>query len=239
MAHPLPSQLQLADHVRACRVGNQVILLDLQRSRYIGVGGTQAHAVGNRIAGWPLPELQSPTDPEDGVIAPILHRLINDSMLVERTTSPRHQTAVPLAAASLNAEESNRSPFRFRHLVRLCRVTLIASHWVRKLSLEEIVQRVQALRARRTRNELAEEPALRQTVAVYLWLRPFVLTSFDQCLIDSLALLLYLASDGLFPTWVVGVRTQPFGAHSWLQQGATVVNDHHERVRRFEPILNV
>jgi len=64
-------------------------------------------------------------------------------------------------------------------------------------------------------------------------------TSRDHCLFDSLALLNFLALDGLSAHWVIGVKVQPFGAHSWLQQGSTVLNDQHDRVRRFTPILVV
>jgi len=80
---------------------------------------------------------------------------------------------------------------------------------------------------------------MRDGTAAYERLRPFVFTARDRCLYDSLALLGFLAKERHFPRWVVGVKTSPFGAHSWLQSGGTVVNDHHEYVRRFRPILVV
>jgi hypothetical protein len=35
------------------------------------------------------------------------------------------------------------------------------------------------------------------------------------------------------------VTTRPFGAHSWVQDGTMVLNDQHEHVRGFRPILVV
>jgi hypothetical protein len=49
----------------------------------------------------------------------------------------------------------------------------------------------------------------------------------------------YLSMYHVFPEWVIGVRTQPFGAHSWVQNGAVVLNDTPERVSSFTPILAV
>jgi hypothetical protein len=80
---------------------------------------------------------------------------------------------------------------------------------------------------------------MRDAIATYDRLRPLVLTKHDRCVHDSLTLLGFLASEGLFPHWVIGVKTGPFGAHSWVQSGATVLNDLHENVRRYRPILVV
>ena len=43
-----PDRLRLASHIRACNCGRGVILLDLQRDRYLGV--TESVSRG---AGWP------------------------------------------------------------------------------------------------------------------------------------------------------------------------------------------
>ena len=75
--------------------------------------------------------------------------------------------------------------------------------------------------------------------ARYTRLRPFALTTYDRCLNDSLALIHFLATQGHFPRWVIGVRVQPFGAHSWVQSGDVVLNDLPENVRHYRPILVV
>jgi len=82
-------------------------------------------------------------------------------------------------------------------------------------------------------------PRLRAALVTYEKLRPLVFTARDQCLFDSLALMNFLADECLFPRWVVGVKTSPFRAHSWVQFGDTVLNDQHENVRRFRSILVV
>jgi hypothetical protein len=64
-------------------------------------------------------------------------------------------------------------------------------------------------------------------------------TAHDRCLHDSLTLVRFLATKRLFPRWVIGVRTRPFAAHSWVQSGPTVLNDVHEHARDYRPILVV
>lgn len=61
----------------------------------------------------------------------------------------------------------------------------------------------------------------------------------DRCLPRSIALALRLARDGLAAQLVIGVRTSPFGAHSWAQHEDEVLNDSVEEVLRFTPILIV
>jgi hypothetical protein len=59
-----------------------------------------------------------------------------------------------------------------------------------------------------------------------------------SCLSDSLALLMFLSQYGLLPYWVFGVRMNPFGAHCWLQEGQTVVNDKLDAVLNYTPIMS-
>lgn len=100
-----------------------------------------------------------------------------------------------------------------------------------------------AVAARRARadasNHAISHAQLHRTMATYDRLRPLVFTARDQCLFDSLVLINFLAGKGLFPRWIVGVKASPFRAHSWVQWGDLVLNDQHQNVQRFKPILIV
>jgi hypothetical protein len=58
-----------------------------------------------------------------------------------------------------------------------------------------------------------------------------------KCLLRSFMLLRLLRRRGHDALWVFGVRTRPFGAHCWLQIGDVVLDDAHERLAPFHPIL--
>ena len=55
----------------------------------------------------------------------------------------------------------------------------------------------------------------------------------------ALDLRFFLARYGVFPTWVFGVKTDPFYPHCWIQQGDFVFNDTPDYIRGFSPILVV
>ena len=70
-------------------------------------------------------------------------------------------------------------------------------------------------------------------------LRLYSLTTLDQCLFHALALCRFLSPFGVFPSWVIGVRTHPWGAHSWVQCGDLVLDDTPEHVLEYTPLLIV
>ena len=85
----------------------------------------------------------------------------------------------------------------------------------------------------------AVHESIRVTALAFERLRPLAFSARDRCLHDSLSLAFFLLAQGLSARWVIGVKTNPFGAHSWVQSGRTVLNDQHEYVRAFRPILVV
>ena len=63
--------------------------------------------------------------------------------------------------------------------------------------------------------------------------------SHDQCLVRSLALARRLAAHGEAADLVIAVRTRPFSAHAWVQQGDLLLNERCDGVRGYSPILVV
>ncbi|SEJ92117.1 Transglutaminase-like superfamily protein [Sphingobium sp. AP50] len=64
-----------------------------------------------------------------------------------------------------------------------------------------------------------------------------ILSNRDRCLAHSIALRWRLEREGHGAALVFGVRLFPFQAHCWLQRGVTVLNDHHEHVAQYTPVL--
>lgn len=106
-------------------------------------------------------------------------------------------------------------------------------------TLEHITDQVARSAARLQDLRSGNRPRLDDTVAAFHALRPLLFTARDRCLNDSLALVAFLAREGIASRWVIGVRVQPFGAHAWVQVDGLVLNDLHENVRHYEPILVV
>jgi hypothetical protein len=234
-------QLWLATHVRACACDGQIILLDLRSSAYLGIDEAQCGALADRVGCWPRSpdsvRARTTSEGADRTVSRLMERgLLTDSPLKQ----PSHAT-VEEATSSLDIERSSRDPcIGSRRLTSFILTAVQTTWWMRCRSLHAITSAVQARRDRlQSHSASCSLDSIQAGTAAYERLRPFALSAHRNCLHDSLALVGFLASEGAFPRWVVGVKTRPFGAHSWVQMGTTVLNDQHETVRQFRPILVV
>lgn len=232
---------RLANHVRACVVGDQMIFLDMQRNKYVGVGGSNVPALSAAVLGTSQGDHAPPLPSSPEVMNEWLSRLRSQKLLSDtgdHETMKRPTLIEPIAG--LDTEDVRSDGHDWRHLVRLWQSTSITTAWLRRHTLADIADRVVYLRERRSNCRFIDDlEAMRVAVGTYLRLRPFALSTHDRCLNDSLTLVHFLASHGLFPRWVIGVSVNPFCAHSWVQSGSVVLNDAPERVRRYRPILVV
>jgi len=234
-------RLALAPHVRACASDGQVILLDLRNSAYLGLGGAACAALADQVDGWPRSAASLPERMTSEATQQTLTNLLQRGLLT--TGKPRESApaTVDEVTASLNAEDNApNAGVGIRRLARFLLSAVETSMWLRCRSLQAIAM---AVRARRDRLHSPSTPSsiesARSGTAAYERLRPFAFSAHKNCLHDSLALVAFLAAEDTFPRWVIGVKTRPFGAHSWVQMGTTVLNDQHEVVRQFRPILVV
>jgi hypothetical protein len=105
-------------------------------------------------------------------------------------------------------------------------------------SLSYVIQCLQASRARAMGREVQADTLI-GLLASYRRLRSLLFTSKNACLYDSLVLRRFLEYYGFFPLCIIGVKTGPFRAHAWVQEGDTVLNDVPECVCEFTPVLVV
>lgn len=235
--------LRLAPHVHACLSDDQVILLDLRRDKYLAVGGTQSRTLAAVVDGWPTSSVVADSLPTRCDLSATTKHLLRHGLLTDEQSDNLRLPAasVPEATESLDAEDAMPAtligPWR---VLRFLESVTVAAASLRCRSLFAIARAVAARRARLAgKSTPFSLEAARDSVAAYEWLRPLLFTSRDACLFDSLALVNFMAREGMFPRWVIGVKTHPFAAHSWVQVECTVLNDLHDHVRKFTPILAV
>lgn len=234
--------LGLASHVRARASDDQVILLDLRNSKYLGVGAAQSRALAGRVQGWPEITGAIHDCSTDASSSRLAATLLSRGLLTDTPSRQLPIATVDDATVSLDATDRDQScGAGAGRIARFLRSAAATTLWLRWRSLEAIATAVQARRDRASVSETTANSLAQMKVgtATYDRLRPFVFTARENCLYDSLALVGFLASEGLFPRWVIGVKTRPFAAHSWVQMGSTVLNDQHETIRQFRSILVV
>jgi hypothetical protein len=237
----------LSPHVHVCVAGKQVILLDLERDKYLALA--HAHPVGRWVRGWPLPKTgpvaaidddvaRRVPGPENGLLAKMISQglLVTDPTLgKEAAPVTPDQPKVALVEYDLHV----RPRATLGQLWSFCVAFAVARWSLRHRPIKEVVQAARLRKQRASAASPVDVATLRQLVTAFVHMRPLFYTARDACLLDSVTLSHYLARYGVFPTWVFGVRTEPFYAHCWVQQGDYVFNDTPDFIKPFSPILVV
>jgi hypothetical protein len=231
-----------------------VVLLDLHRDKYVGVGREQMASLAARVKGWPLigatPVGRSADESVDENVRSsntradaVLARMLAAGML---TTDPAvGKEAKPLEmarpeAALVEDDLETQPQVTFTHVVRFLWASAVAALEMKLRSIETVMGRIRARKARRRASASPTDLATaRGAVGAFIRLRPLLFGAQDACLFDSIALVRFLSYYRIFPACVIGVQTGPFAAHCWVQEGPVVFNDAPEYIRRYTPILAV
>jgi hypothetical protein len=234
-------------HVYSCRTPAGVVLLDIERGKYLALSNDVVESVADRIHNWPVgAHFVSGARRSSGPGAQrILSQLLSAKLLtsVPPDSEPRATLSVTLSTKLLAVGTEVRSfiPLRPGHVWNF----LCACAWslavLRCQPLQRIVCRVKARKAK-----LASRPSdleLRRTaielVGVFRCLRPYVFTAHGRCLFHALALVTFLSRYGVPASLVFGVSTLPWRAHSWAQLDDMVLDSSPEVVVELTPILIV
>jgi Transglutaminase-like superfamily len=237
----------LSPHVHVCVAGKQVILLDLERDKYLAVA--HAHPVGRWVRGWPLPQTGPVAAVQDSVPARgpgpengLLAQMISQRLLV--TDPAVGKEAAPVVAdkpkvALVEYDLHVRPRATPRQLWNFCAAFAVARWSLRHRPIKEVVLAARLRKKRAAATAPVDIAEVRELVTAFVHVRPLFYTARDGCLLDSVTLTHFLARYGVFPTWVFGVKTDPFYAHCWVQQGDYVFNDTPDFIKGFSPILVV
>jgi Transglutaminase-like superfamily len=234
----------LAEHVHVCFPSEQTVFLDLRRDKYLGVDEGQAEMLRAAVAGWPESEntpVNQPFSAPD--LENYLRKLIDEGLLT--TSLSNGKVAVPVKLPEVSEALLGNyidAPHRIQ-LGQIRNFLISASSAALMLRWRSMESTVRHLKKRRggqgARRDVFSIAAAREAVRAFDWLRPFAFSARNGCLMDSLALVEFLARENMFARWVIGVRVHPFEAHCWVQHEDVVLNDLPERVRKFTPVLAV
>lgn len=234
----------LAPHVYPCVSGQHVVLMDLERDKYVAV--VPADRLAGWVRGWPVGSspASDPPDSAYGAPDPLVSQMLAHGMLVTDPYVGKAAVPVTTVRPQRNLAEFDldvRGRASAAQLWRFARSCLRAQLSLKLRPIQSIVETVRERKARQGPGDApAADPArLRSLVTAFARLRPLFYTLRAACLLDSLTLLHFLSAEGIHPDWVFGVKTEPFDAHCWVQQGEVLLNDAPDRVRQYSPILVV
>lgn len=233
----------LSPHVFACITGGRFVFLDLRRDQYFCLDRTYTDILACVLDG----QMHLPRDRaaraelQDAKHGRLLSGLVERGILTTAAQANRggYLASVSTPMTVLMDNDIEPSQLRAIDVLKFALATIRATAALRWGTIEKVVRVVRKRKAlRHTAAAHLGIKRVRERVGVFNSLRPIFPRNY-LCLFDSLALLDFLSYDDIFPTWVFGVRTDPFHAHCWVQQGDVVYNDEVEHVRSYTAILVV
>lgn len=215
-----------------CRMGNQLVFADIDQDRYFRLSPRFERAIISEIEGLPIDRAT-------------LEELVTEGILAPSTRSALREIPpdVPTPTRSV-VEDYLDDPKRssVRSFILVTTSTLVARRNLKRKSLRYNLTRMAQYRARRCAelkpsSARPERNIIRET-CTFLHARRHI-ASPGSCLPDSIALVNFLSRRRLHANLVIGVTSQPFSAHSWVQSGSLALNEAVSIAASHTPILVV
>lgn len=200
-----------------CDVDGRLIFLDIGQDRYFRLPDRLEQRFRARLHG---------TGTHQGAGRPVA----TDSPIIARlyAASPQPpQIAVPTRSAMETAHLV--TPITATDLIDTAFAVVGARMQLATRRLSHVLAKLDALRMSRaaqvgSAQDAAPVHLLTEATAAFLRHRPYIPIA-TCCLIDSIALIGFLARRGLRAQLVFAVTGTPFSAHCWAQAGTLVLND--------------
>jgi hypothetical protein len=220
------------------------ILLDLKRNRYFGIGTHETRAIAALALNWNEASGAAtgivPLAPDAALVmaeALVEAGLLSCEAPADRSMFCEAPPDLSGALTSAGHELSREAPLRLTHIGHFVAALAWTRRALRSRSLYSIAGEVRDGKAAAS-GAFDRERAL-QLVSIFRRLRPHTFAARDRCLFHSLALIRFMSRHAVFPTWVIGVRAKPWGAHAWVQQDELLLDANPEHVCEYTPILTV
>lgn len=221
------TQLGLHRDLSYCRIDDHLIFLDIQNDRYFRLAAPLESALVTYLSGGNAPDHS-------------IRRLIEQQILIDEPTgsdrSPPFFANIPTRSAVEETTRARRTSFS----EILDTLTIVGSTQLqlKNRGLKQALCKLADLRGKQTSRPSAprhnETDALDASTA-FRSARLYV--PIDTCcLLDSIAMVKFLAKRELYANLVFGVTADPFSAHCWVQYGTTVLNDALGHVLAHTPI---
>lgn len=210
------TQLRLHRDLSCCKVDGYLIFLDIQNDRYFRLTGSLESALITYLSGGEAPDSS-------------IRKLIERKILIDGPTGSDRTSLslskIPTRSAREDAIRSRRPSVG--EILGTLAIVCSMQWQLKTRGLKQVLDRLAKLREKRTSRPSAsrhDETHVLDTAAAFRSARLYV--PIDTCcLLDSIAMVEFLAKREIHADIVFGVTADPFSAHCWAQYGTTVLND--------------
>jgi hypothetical protein len=237
----------LPKHIYVAVTHDGAVFLDTKKDKYIGLAATHCNALSALVQDWPASARPDPSNnAADETEAESVASHLVEAGLLSRIhpgrlrEAPRDALTDSATLLSLGANRDTRIPIQGIDILRFILAWVRASSELRLLPIHRVIEAVESRKCRHyTAASAFDVEEAGELTRKFRRLRAFVFSGRNHCLFHSLVLVHFLASYNVFPTWVVGIRTRPFGAHSWVQYKHYVLDTTPEHVCFYTPIMTI
>lgn len=233
----------LQAHAFVCATPRYWVILDSRSDKYLTVDRQLFDSLLPSLHGFAaVREPSNLTSSENSTeTSALASALLERNILTTDGTLAKHSTAIaaPSAAAELEHQSARVALSTcLRYAPSFLAACWTADHLLQRESIDAIVRRVATRKLKHKRRCSFDRRTSEVLIHAFDRLRPWYPRDY-LCLFDSLALIEFLAHYRQYPTWIFGVRSDPFYAHCWLQADALLLNDALETTSVYCPIMAV
>lgn len=226
---PNESRVRVRDGIYFCHSDGPYVFLDLTRDKYFLLDLDSSNRFKELAAASGIVSDETKALTDELLQCGILDSSINGDFGHEtNSVSTSLKTLIDLDSPS---EIAIRLPHVISFMLAYGRAWVL----VRARSTQYLVDRVRG--RRKSKQARIDHKRLRDLVSSFQYLATFFYSRQDQCFLDAVVLMEYLALNSIYATWVFAVTAHPFSAHCWVQLNEFLLNDRATKVMPFTPIL--
>jgi hypothetical protein len=237
------NRLGLGQGVHACRYLSDLVFLSLPLDEYFIVEGDDAARIWRGLKG----ELTA-SDFLDLYNNSVFNKMIRSGLLIPSAPS---EYCSHLASSNVRQSQTfsvGECPGLLPNepaIISLSTLTEMAYcvAWAKLarsfLSLQNIVKLVERQRPENQNPKIWTANEYSTLLDQFARNQVFYYGRSNNCILNSLVLIKFLAENGIYPKWIFGVRTKPFAAHCWLEGNEILFDDQLVNTCGFEKILIV
>jgi hypothetical protein len=226
------ARYSIPDHVYLYLDEACAVWLDVRKDEYIGQPREALRGLRGWIKDWPAdPPDENPVADPAGALVELEKR-----GLITSGDGAKGAIAVKISEPKFDFVDETEN---FRVGPRQILSALLAYRRAKRAlsSLEGAISRLRSLKQSANPRPDVNVADLRSHMKAFMRLRRGIYDVKQNCLLDAMCAVEYLASLGFRSNFVIGVQIQPFTAHAWAQSGEYVLNDYAIRVGYYSPIL--
>lgn len=214
----------LRDGLSFCRIGDRSLFLDLLADRYFCLSAPLDRAFATLL--------------DTGAADPIRDRTLVDLGLIIASPDSVLPSTCPATALT---PAPTLDPRARASVLAIAKALASRALWAIRVRYRPLAANVQRLerQKRALGSEQRPAPAAIARLGEAYRRAALVMSTRDQCLSTSMALMSALIASDARPNLVLGVKLDPFQAHCWVELEGAVVNDEPDLLRPFTPILVV